>query len=63
MQQHFGITGDMQIFKPVFEYQETTRQVPFRDFSFLPALLSNTLESIEIMPLTETTIAEDKRRG
>ena len=26
MQQHFGITGDMQIFKPVFEYQETIMQ-------------------------------------
>ena len=47
MQQDFEITGDMQIFKPVFEYQETTRQVKFRGFSFLSALFTNTLEPVD----------------
>ena len=47
MQLDFEITGDMQIVKPVFEYQETTRQVQFRDFSFLSALFTNTLEPVD----------------
>ena len=63
MQQDFEITGDMQIVKPVFEYQETTRQVPFRYFSFLPALLSNTLKFVEAMPLTKATIASVSHIG
>ena len=47
IQEYFEIIGDMQIFKPVFEYQETTRQVKFRGFSFLSALFTNTLEPVD----------------
>ena len=53
MRQHFEITGDMQIFKPVFEYQETTRQMPVTYLS----LFTYTLEPVGAMSLTEATTA------
>ena len=47
-----AINKDVPIFKPTFEYQETTMQVPFGEHSFLFALLfKKTLKPVETMVL------------
>ena len=43
------ITDDSPIFKPAFEYQESTLQLPFGEFSILSELMAGRVKPIEAM--------------
>ena len=44
-----AVSGDTPIFKPAFEYQESTLQLPFGEFSILSDLIAGRVNPIEAM--------------
>lgn len=63
MRRAFKITGDTPIYKPTFEFQETTMQVPFGESSFLSALFAGEIGPVEAMTLLYANYRSNYQRG